>query len=212
VHFTSQQIETYCKQFSLNDSHLLKRLTKKTWESEEIPKMLSGSLVGGILQMLIKVSGAKNILEIGMFTGYSALKMAEVLPQNGRIDSCELMQKHIATASQWFNESESGHKITIHEGQAMKSLEKFKNNSFDMVFVDADKINYPNYHNKGLQLLKSGGIGVFDNMLWSGSVLEPYDDDSKALRETAELIKNNDRLEPLLLPVRDGVMIYRKIK
>ena len=82
--------------------------------------------------------------------------------------------------------------------------------SFDMIFIDADKINYPEYYRRGTALLKRGGIAVLDNMLWNGEVLEPKNDNAKALRETAELIKNNDRLEPLLLPVRDGVMIFRK--
>ena len=94
----------------------------------------------------------------------------------------------------------------------MKTLEEFQAGSFDLMFVDADKVNYPEYYRKGNTLLKQGGIAVFDNMLWSGTVLNPNDDDAKALRETAELIKNNHRLEPLLLPVRDGVMIYRKLK
>ncbi len=210
MQFNSDKIESYCKEFSLADSSLLKNLTNTTWDTEEIPRMLSGPLVGGLLQMLIKISGAKRVLEIGMFTGYSALKMAEALPDHGRVDSCELMKKHIKTATKWFKKSESGYKITVHEGEAIKLLKKFENNSFDLMFIDADKLNYPNYHKYGFQLLKSGGIGVFDNMLWSGTVLEPNDADAKALRETAELIKNDDRLEPLLLPVRDGVMIYRK--
>ena len=212
MRFISEDIEKYCKDYSVKDTDLLKELSKTTWEIEEIPQMLSGSLVGGLLQMLIKISGAEHILEIGMFTGYSALKMAEALPAHGTIDSCELMGKHIDTATGWFNKSEVGHKITVHEGQAIESLEHFALESFDLIFVDADKVNYPEYYRKGTTLLKKGGIAVLDNMLWSGSVLNPNDDDAKALRETAELIKNNHRLEPLLLPVRDGVMIYRKLK
>ena len=174
--------------------------------------MLSGSLVGGLLQTLIRISGAVNVLEIGMFTGYSALKMAEVLPQNGTLDTCELMDKHIKTATEWFKKSKNGFKITTHKGPAIQSLEKMKRFSFDMVFIDADKVNYPKYHKIALKLLKIGGIGVLDNMLWSGKVIDPLDKESIALRETAELIINNDRLSPLLLPVRDGVMIYHKMR
>ena len=121
--------------------------------------------------MLVKISGAERILEIGMFTGYSALKMAEALPDNGTIDSCELMDRHIDTATEWFNKSEVGHKITIHKGQAIESLERFMLESFDLIFVDADKVNYPLYYEKGMALLKAGGIGVLDNMLWSGTCL-----------------------------------------
>ena len=207
-----EEIESYCKSYSLKDSSLLQELSKTTWDSEEIPQMLSGSLVGGLLQTLIRISGAINVLEIGMFTGYSALKMAEALPQNGTLDTCELMDKHIKTATEWFKKSKDGFKITIHNGPAIQSLEKMRGFSFDMVFIDADKVNYPKYHKKALKLLKIGGIGVLDNMLWSGKVIDPHDKESIALRETAELIINNDRLSPLLLPVRDGVMIYHKMR
>ena len=210
--FNSEEIESYCKSYSLKDTSLLQELTKATWNSEDIPQMLSGSLVGGLLQTLIRISGAVNVLEIGMFTGYSALKMAEVLPQNGTLDTCELMDKHIKTATEWFKKSKNGFKITIHKGPAIQSLEKMKRSSFDMVFIDADKVNYPKYHKIALKLLKIGGIGVLDNMLWSGKVIDPLDKESIALRETAELIINNDRLSPLLLPVRDGVMIYHKMR
>jgi caffeoyl-CoA O-methyltransferase len=121
------------------------------------------------------------------------------------------MEKHIVTAKSWFKKSDVNYKISIHKGEAEESLEEFRAGSFDMMFVDADKTGYPEYYRKGTMLLKKGGIAIFDNMLWSGSVLNPEDDDAKALSETAELIKNDSRLEQLLLPVRDGLMIYRKI-
>jgi len=211
MHLVSKDIEQYCKDYSLDDTDLLKELSKATWETEDKPQMLCGSLVGGLLQMLIKISGAKRVLEIGMFTGYSTLKMAEALPTDGEIHSCELMEKHIVTAKSWFKKSDVNYKISIHKGEAEESLEEFRAGSFDILFVDADKTGYPEYYRKGTMLLKKGGIAIFDNMLWSGSVLNPEDDDAKALRETAELIKNDGRLEQLLLPVRDGLMIYRKI-
>jgi len=211
MYFVSEDIEQYCKDFFGQDSELLKELSQATWEMEEIPQMLCGSLVGGLLQFLIKISGAERVLEIGMFTGYSTLKMAEALPDDGEIHSCELMENHVKTAKGWFEKSEVNYKIHIHEGDAIKTLEEFRVGTFDMIFVDADKTGYPEYYRKGNALLKKGGIAVFDNMLWSGTVLNPDDKESKSLRETAELIKNNHRLEPLLLPVRDGVMIYRKV-
>ncbi|MBT6797013.1 MAG: methyltransferase, partial [Candidatus Marinimicrobia bacterium] len=189
MHLVSEDIEHYCKVHSLGDSKLLTELSKSTWESEEIPQMLCGSLVGGLLQMLIKISGAKRVLETGMFTGYSTLKMAEALPDDGEIHSCELMEKHILTAKGWFKKSDVNHKITVHQGPALTSLENFRAGSFDMMFVDADKTGYPEYYKRGTALLKKGGIAVFDNMLWSGTVMDPKDEDAKALRETAELIK-----------------------
>ena len=210
MQLVSEDIEQYCKDFSIDDSELLMELSKSTCDNEDKPQMLCGALVGGLLQILIKISGAKRVLEIGMFTGYSSLKMAEALPSDGEIHSCELMEKHIVTANGWFNKSDVGHKSTVHPGSAKDSLEEFRAGSFDMMFVDADKTGYPEYYLKGTMLLKKGGIAIFDNMLWSGSVLNPEDDDSKALRETAGLIKNDSRLEQILLPVRDGLMIYRK--
>ena len=206
----SKKIEEYCVNQSLSDNKLLKALSKKTWKKEEIPEMLSGPLVSGLLHFLIKISGAKRVLEIGMFTGYSTLKIAEALPADGEVHSCELMEKHVKTATNWFNKSDVGDKIKVHQGNAINILESFNVGSFDMLFIDADKINYPEYYRRGTVLLKKGGIAVLDNMLWNGEVLKPKDDNAKALRETAELIKNNNRLEPLLLPVRDGILIYRK--
>ena len=211
MNLISKEIEQYCLDQSQQDTGLLKELVNKTLKEEEIPQMLSGPLVGGLLQLLIKITGAKNILEIGMFTGYSTLKMAEALPEDGEIHTCELMEKHVKTAESWFNKSNDGYKITIHHGRAIDQLNSFKIGSFDLIFIDADKINYPEYYRRSTTLLKVGGIAVLDNMLWDGEVLNPKDRNAKALRETAELIKNNHRLESLLLPVRDGILIYRKL-
>ena len=211
MNLISEEIEQYCLDQSQPDTGLLKALVNKTLKEEEIPQMLSGPLVGGLLQLLIKITGAKNILEIGMFTGYSTLKMAEALPEDGEIHTCELMEKHVKTAESWFNKSNDGYKITIHHGRAIDQLNSFKIGSFDLIFIDADKINYPEYYRRSTTLLKVGGIAVLDNMLWDGEVLNPKDGNAKALRETAELIKNNHRLESLLLPVRDGILIYRKL-
>ena len=212
MQFVSQEIDKYCEEHSISDSELLSQLYLDTFRKEEMPQMLSGPLIGGLLQLLIKISKAKNILEIGMFTGYSALKMAEALPDEGKIDCCEINPEHIRTANKWFKRSENGYKIKVHEGQAIESLKKFSQANYDLIFIDADKVNYPTYHKMGLSLLSLGGIVVLDNMLWSGTVLEPNDNESRALRETANLITNSDKLEPLLLPIRDGVMVYRKIK
>ena len=211
MNLISKEIEQYCLDQSQKDTGLLKDLVNKTFKEEKIPQMLSGPLVSGLLQLLIKVTGAKNILEIGMFTGYSTLKMAEALPEDGEIHTCELMEKHVKTAENWFKKSNDGYKIVIHQGKAINQLDTFKIGSFDLIFIDADKINYPEYYRRSTALLKVGGISVLDNMLWNGEVLNPKDDNAKALRETAELIKNNLRLESVLLPVRDGILIYRKL-
>ena len=141
--------------FSIKDSPLLSELSESTWSSE-ISLKCYRPMVGGLLQTPIQTSGAVNILEIGMFTGYSALKMAEVLPENGTIQTCELMDKHIKTATEWFKKSKSGYKISVHKGPAIKSIEKMKNLEFDLVFIDADKVNYPTYHLIAFNMLKKG--------------------------------------------------------
>ena len=211
MNFISKDIDAYCVNHSIGDSQILTDLYQYTYETESAPQMMCGNMVGGILQLLIQISNSKNILEIGMFTGYSALKIAEVLPDDGEIHSCELYDNHIKTANKWFEKSIHGKKITIHAGNAVQTIEQFKIGSFDLLFVDADKMRYPEYFKKGLKLLKSGGIGVFDNMLWGGSVLNPNDDDSRAINDTNNMIKISNKVRQLLLPIRDGIMIFQKI-
>ena len=212
MNINSKKIEQYCINFSIKENDLLKKLKKHTFESEVAPQMICGPLIGGLLEFLVKISNAKNILEIGMFTGYSTLKMAESLPADGRIHSCEIMEKHINTAKLFFKDSDSFKKIIIHQGDAINKLKKFKPESFDLIFIDADKNNYPNYYEKTKKLLKKGGLAVYDNMLWNGEVLSPKDQETQAIIDTAKLINSNPKLEQLLLPVRDGIMIYRKLK
>ena len=210
MNFISKDIEDYCINHSIEDSQILKKLNQYTYKTEAVPQMICGNMVGGILQLLIQISNSKKILEIGMFTGYSALKMAEVLPDDGEIHTCELYNNHIKTAHNWFKKSDHGKKITIHAGNAVQIIEQFKIGSFDLLFVDADKLRYPEYLKKGLKLLKSGGIGIFDNMLWGGSVLNPNDEDSKAINNTNKMIKDSIKVNQLLLPIRDGIMIFQK--
>ena len=210
MNFISEELENYCEEHTVSDDMILKSLVDSTMKNEELPHMLCGPLVGGLLQLLIQISNSKNILEIGMFTGYSALKMAQVLPHGGIVHTCELMKKHKQTATKWFSEAGMLNKIQIHEGPALNTLDNFQAGSFDMIFIDADKANYPNYYRRVNSLVKKGGIVVFDNMLWSGEVLDPKDEDSLAIKETAKLIKKNNRLTPVLLPVRDGILIYKK--
>ena len=210
MNFISEELENYCEEYSTSDDMILKSLVDSTMKNEELPHMLCGPLVGGLLQLLIQISNSKNILEIGMFTGYSALKMAQVLPHGGIVHTCELMKKHKQTATKWFSKAGMLSKIQIYEGPALNTLDNFQAGSFDMIFIDADKANYPNYYRRANSLVKKGGIVVFDNMLWSGEVLDPKDEDSLAIKETAMLIKKNNRLTPVLLPVRDGILIYKK--
>jgi len=171
--------------------------------------MISGLLVGNFLYHLIKMNKSKKILEIGMFTGYSAASMVKALPNNGTIDTCEYMEEHIKTAKKLFKNSKYNQMITMHLGPALETLKKFKK-KFDFVFIDADKVNYLNYYLECVELIKSGGIIVLDNMLWSGEVLNPKDKQSKILRETGDYIKKDKRVLNFLAPIRDGLMICIK--
>ena len=175
-----------------------------------MPVMISGPLVVNTLKSLIKLTGASSVLEIGMFTGYSALGMAEALPENGKIHTCEICPGHIQTAQKFFNKSPYKKMIITYEGDALKTLEKFPINTFDFIFIDADKINYINYYKKAMLLLKKGGVIILDNMLWSGNVIDPKDDDSMSLRKTGDFINEDKRVTNMLLPIRDGLMVCIK--
>ena len=200
----------YCRDHSQADSSLLMELINYTRENEDVPQMISGQLVGNFLKSLIKLLRAKRIVEVGTFTGYSALQMAEALPKDGEIYTCELMEKHVKTAQSFFDRSDYGNKITIHQGSALNSLEQLQAGSFDMAFIDADKTNYLEYYQRCLALIKKGGVIILDNMLWGGDVLDPQDDDAKALRKTGDFIQSDNRVFNTLLPIRDGLMLCIK--
>ena len=200
----------YCRQHSEMDFLLLSELEKYTWENEDVPQMISGPLVGKFLQSIVIMANAKRIVEVGTFTGYSALQMAEVIPDDGEIHTCELMKKHAKTAQLFFDHSKFGNKITIHKGPALSSMEQLPSGAFDMAFIDADKSNYLDYYKRCLTLVRGGGVIILDNMLWSGNVINPKDDDSKALRKTGDYIQKDKRVFNLLLPIRDGLMLCIK--
>ena len=206
----STEINQYCEENSQGDSDLLQELTEYTYKTEDLPQMISGMQVGNVLQGFIKSISAKRVIEVGMFTGYSALKMAEILPENGEVHTCELMKKHVKTAQSFFDRSPHGSKIHIHEGKASESLGHLKSNTFDFAFIDADKAGYQDYYLKCMSLIRSGGIILLDNMLWGGHVLDPQDDDTMALKNTAEFINNDGRVFNYLIPVRDGLMVCIK--
>ena len=205
-----KDIQKYCKEHTEEDITLLSEIEKHTWENEDVPQMISGQLVGKLLQSVIKMIGANRIVEVGTFTGYSALQMAEVIPDDGEIHTCELMKKHAKTAQLFFDHSKFGNKITIHKGPALSSMEQLPSGAFDMAFIDADKSNYLDYYKRCLTLVRGGGVIILDNMLWSGNVINPKDDDSKALRKTGDYIQKDKRVFNLLLPIRDGLMLCIK--
>ena len=203
-------LEQYSIDHSVKESSILKKIQKYTYQNEKAPQMITGAIVGNVLSLLIKSIQAKKILEIGMFTGYSAMTMAQALPDNGEIHTCEIMEEHVLTAQKFFSQSAHNDKIFVYTGKALNTLESFKINTFDLAFIDADKINYLEYYKYCIHLVKKGGLIILDNMLWGGSVLNPQDDDAKKIRETGDFIQDDSRVENTLLPIRDGLMICIK--
>jgi len=204
------ELEKYCINHSNPETALLEELKSFTYNNEPAPQMISDSIVCNTLVSIIKMINACKILEIGMFTGYSALFMAQALPSSGEIHTCEIMNRHVQNASKFFNKSIHKHQIYIHQGEALKSLEFFKANFFDLIFIDADKKNYIEYYKRSMQLLRSGGVIALDNMLWGGSVMNPKDLESKTLSELGTIINNDSKIFNVLLPIRDGLMICIK--
>ena len=205
-----EKIIKYCNEHSNEDSDILKELETYTFENENIPQMISGNMVGNFLQLLIKSINAKKILEVGTFTGYSCIKMAQAI-ESCELHTCELMEKHAQTATNFIKKAKLDKNITVHQGPAIETLETFKINYFDCAFIDADKVNYLEYYKIIITLIRKGGLIVLDNMLWSGEVINPKDKNSIILNKTAKFINDDDRVFNTLLPVRDGLMVcYKK--
>lgn len=210
IEITNPKIQDYAESVTTAESKALRKLVQSSNEKLEYIDMLSGNLVGQLLKMLIKISGARHILEIGTFTGYSALTMAEALPADGKIITMEMNLKYQEIAQKHFKESSHRQKIILKKGNALELLDEL-DGQFDLIFLDADKIQYPVYYEKLLPKLKSGGILVTDNVLWDGMVLQPEDEKSKAIDEFNKIAAADERVEQVLLPVRDGVSLIRKI-
>lgn len=209
ITLVDRKIEDYAIAKSEPTNALLHELVKETYEHVEMPQMLTGPMEGRFIKMMAQVVGAKRVLEIGMFTGYSALSMAEGLPSDGEIFTCEINPVVIAIAKRYFARSEHGGKIHILEGPALESIAKLKA-PFDMCFIDADKPNYLNYYEAVLPLMRTGGVILIDNVLWSGRVLNPTDESDRAICALNDRIAIDDRVDRVLLPIRDGVFFVRK--
>jgi len=205
----SPEIEDYAVSKSEATSELLEELVQVTHRETMYPVMLCGPLEGRFLKLIVQITGARRILEIGMFTGYSALSMAEGLPDDGELISCDIDKQTIAIARSFFERSPHGKKITIKEGPALETLKTLKGN-FDLAFIDADKPNYPNYYEAVLGLLRTGGVILIDNVLFSGKALAPVCDNSRAIAALNEVIAKDERVDRVMLPIRDGITLIRK--
>jgi len=204
-------VEQFAQDHTEPETDLYARLREETYRRMQSPEMQVGLIEGRFLQMLVRLIGARNILEIGMFTGYSTLMMAEALPDDGRLITCEVDPKAEAIARKYFDESPHGHKITIRMGPALDTI-KTLSGPFDLVFIDADKVNYSNYYEACFPLAKPGGLIVGDNVLWSGKVIDPKDDDTRSIVAFNRLVQSDPRVENVCLTVRDGIMLAWKRK
>lgn len=211
MHFISEELENYVELHSENEPELLEKLFRETHQKILQPRMLSGHFQGRVLSMLSKIINPKNILEIGTYTGYAALCLAEGLQEKGTLDTIDIKEELVAIQEKYFNLSPWKNQITAHLGDALEIIPNL-NKKYDLVFIDADKENYINYFNMIVPMMNKGGIILSDNVLWSGKVLEelnPKDMSTKILLEYNQLLKKDPRVETVLLPIRDGLTVSR---
>ena len=173
------------------------------------PQMQVDRIEGELLKLLVRLTGARLILEIGTFTGYSALMMAAGLPNDGRLITCEVDPMAEPIARRYFAESPHGSKIDLRMGPALQTIEKLTG-PIDVVFIDADKPNYSKYYEASMALLKPGGLLIGDNVLWSGKVIDPKDEKDYAIVAFDNLVQSDPRVENVCLTVRDGIMLAWK--
>jgi len=209
--FIDPAVERFARDHTERESELHVRLREETYRVMNSPQMQVDAIEGRFLKMLVRLTGARTILEIGTFTGYSALMMAEGLPDDGRLITCEVDPKAAAIAQRYFSESPHGSKITIRMGPALETI-KTLSGPLDLVFIDADKANYSHYYEASLPLLKPGGLIIADNVLWSGRVLDPKEPDDHAIVAFDRMVQSDSRVENVCLTVRDGMMLARKRK
>ena len=208
----AKEAEEYALMHTSPMSPLLEEVESYTLRSTLHPSMLTGRVEGRFLQMVVHLSGAKRIVDVGTFTGYSALAMAEVLPGGGRILTIENNPDHADIARTFFERSPSGSKITQRLGEALEILETLPDGKTDLVFIDADKENYVAYYTQSMRILRDGGLILADNALWYGRVFAAEDDESRAMARFNELANADDRAEKLFLTIRDGIYLIRKRK
>ncbi len=211
MHFIPQELDDYVVAHSQKEPELLQKLTRETYQKILQPRMLSGAFQGRILSMISKLINPKNILEIGTYTGYSALCLAEGMQPNGELHTIDINEELVDFQRKYFDQSDYGKQIHQHLGQATAIIPTLRT-SFDLVFIDADKPNYVNYFHTIISKMNPGGIILSDNVLWSGKVLEPLkpnDESTRVLLEYNALLNEDSRIETVLLPIRDGLTISR---
>ena len=213
MNFLPEKIDEYVVNNSQKEPQILQELTKETWQRVINPRMLSGAFQGRILSMISKIINPKDILEIGTYTGYSAICIAEGISNEATIDTIDKNEELEDIQNKYFKKSGFRDQIKQHIGNAVEIIPTL-DKKFDLVFIDADKSNYCNYFNLVIGKMKNGGIILSDNVLWSGKVVEKLDKkdiDTKALLEYNSLLNSDPRVETVLLPIRDGLSISRVV-
>lgn len=206
----AEEIENYAARFSTAESAVLQELNRETHLNILMPQMLSGHIQGNFLKMMSQMIRPKTILEIGTFTGYSAICLAQGLQKNGKLYTIDINKELEAMCRSYFKKAGVENKIDYRIGNALDIIPNI-DEQFDMVFIDADKINYSNYYNLVFDKVKSGGFIIADNVLWSGKVTqENKNKDTQALHDYNTMVNNDNRVENYLVPIRDGLMVARK--
>lgn len=211
MHFLSEELENYVAQHSQSEPELLAKLNRETHQKILQPRMLSGHFQGRVLSMLSKIISPKNVLEVGTYTGYATLCLAEGLLENGTIDTVDNNEELFDFQKKYFEQSAWKNQIVQHLGNALEIIPTL-NKKYDLVFIDADKENYINYFQIIVPMMNKGGIILSDNVLWSGKILgevKANDKSTKTLLEYNKLVNEDERVETVLLPIRDGLTVTR---
>jgi predicted O-methyltransferase YrrM len=208
-----EDIEGYAADHTTPPEALLAELAEETRATLQSPQMLTGTIEGRLLELLVHGLQARRVLELGTYSGYSSLSMAAGLPPDGRIDTCEVEEAHAEVARRYIARSPYADRITVHLGPALDTIARLEGD-FDFVFIDADKVNYVNYYEAVLPRLSTEGLIAADNTLWSGRVIDESDDseDTRAIKEFNEHVRNDSGVTSVMLTVRDGVTLIRPNK
>ena len=210
-----EQIYQYFCQVSLREPEILQKLRQETATHPQANMQIAPEQ-GQFMALLIQLMGAKKALEIGVFTGYSALAVALALPEDGKLIACDVSEEFTAIARRYWQQAGIDSKITLHIAPALATIEQLLNNgeanTFDFVFIDADKNNYINYYEKSLTLLRTGGLIAVDNVLWSGQVADPQNQENltRSIRQFNDYLTQDDRITLSLVPIADGLTLAVK--
>ena len=205
-----EKIEEYAVNHTTPLEPHLAELAQFTRENVEMSGMLCGPMEGALLRFLVWASGARRILEVGYFTGFSAQMMAAALPDDGRIITCEIDPDTAAIAQEHFDRGPNGGKIELRVGPAIDTMNSLEG-PFDLVFIDADKEPYADYYERAMELISDRRFIVVDNVLWGGSIADPQDESARTMAAFNAHVANDDRVDQVILTVRDGVMLIRKV-